>query len=251
MFPRLPTTERLAFAGIACLVVGGAAYVGFSRTEKPAPIVFDNKPPIELETPAKPEVIVHVVGEVNKPGVYHLTTGSRVEDAIKAAGGPKANAAMEEWNLAATVIDASQIYIHPKQARRAPGKNLPQASAPAKLDGTMPPLRVDVPKAYQGGPQAPSAYEGKLTVQPEPLSKTTASPTSTGTRKALPAPGSIDLNTATEAELQRLPGVGPSMATKILDYRREHGRFASVEELLAVKGIGPKKLDALRDYVRI
>jgi competence protein ComEA len=61
----------------------------------------------------------------------------------------------------------------------------------------------------------------------------------------------IDLNTATIAQLDTLPGVGPATAQAIIDYRSEHGRFRSVDDLLNVRGIGPTKLDELRALVRV
>ena len=70
-------------------------------------------------------------------------------------------------------------------------------------------------------------------------------------KKAEPAPGSISLNSASETEFQKLPGVGPATAKKIVEYRNAHGSFASVDELLAVKGIGPKKLAAMRKFLRL
>ena len=63
--------------------------------------------------------------------------------------------------------------------------------------------------------------------------------------------GPVDLNTATAEQLEALPGVGPATAAAILDYRREHGRFRSVDELLDVRGIGEAKLAALRPKVRV
>jgi competence protein ComEA len=69
--------------------------------------------------------------------------------------------------------------------------------------------------------------------------------------EAAPAPGGqlLNLNVATAAELETLPGIGPALAQRIVEYRSEHGPFASVEGLLEVSGIGPAKLDAIRDLV--
>lgn len=77
-------------------------------------------------------------------------------------------------------------------------------------------------------------------------------PAGTASRSsARPAPRSISLNSASAGELDRLPGVGPSTAAKIIEYRRAHGGFASIDELLAVKGIGAKKLKDMRPYLRL
>ncbi|MDP8976566.1 MAG: helix-hairpin-helix domain-containing protein [Actinomycetota bacterium] len=66
-----------------------------------------------------------------------------------------------------------------------------------------------------------------------------------------PATGPVNLNTATAEQLETLPGVGPATAQAIIDYRKERGRFASVEELIEVRGIGEAKLAALRPKVRV
>ena len=66
-----------------------------------------------------------------------------------------------------------------------------------------------------------------------------------------PAAGPVDLNTATLEQLDALPGVGPATAQAILDHRAEHGRFAAVDELLEVRGIGDAKLAALRSKVKV
>lgn len=61
----------------------------------------------------------------------------------------------------------------------------------------------------------------------------------------------LDLNTATLAQLDALPGIGPATAKAIVDERTKRGRFESVDDLLAVRGIGPAKLDAIRDLVTV
>jgi len=59
------------------------------------------------------------------------------------------------------------------------------------------------------------------------------------------------LNFATQIDLERIPGIGPVMAQRILSYREAKGRFETVEELLNVKGIGPKKLLKIRPYIKM
>ncbi len=70
-------------------------------------------------------------------------------------------------------------------------------------------------------------------------------------RDALPPAGPLDINTATAAELEELMGIGPVLAQAIVDYRAEHGAFASVDELLEVSGIGEAKLDGIRGEVTV
>jgi competence protein ComEA len=66
-----------------------------------------------------------------------------------------------------------------------------------------------------------------------------------------PADTPVDLNTATLAQLDALPGVGPVLAQRILDWRNEHGRFTTTDELQEVPGVGPKKLESLKPHVRV
>jgi competence protein ComEA len=65
------------------------------------------------------------------------------------------------------------------------------------------------------------------------------------------APLDINLNAAGSAELQRLRGIGPALAQRILDYRAQHGAFRTVEDIQRVRGIGPKTLAKLRPHVRV
>ena len=72
----------------------------------------------------------------------------------------------------------------------------------------------------------------------------------TGHGKPLPA-GPIDLNHAGADEIHALPGIGPVLARRIVDYRAAHGAFRSAEDLLAVRGIGPRLLERIRPYIRV
>lgn len=64
-----------------------------------------------------------------------------------------------------------------------------------------------------------------------------------------PPPAPVNLNTATSAQLQQVPGIGPSTADKIVQMRKSYGPFKSVNDLLAIRGIGPKKLGKMRKYL--
>ena len=160
-------------------------------------------PPVELNLPratspvinvAPDSVTVHVVGAVNRPGVYKVADGARLFEVVYAAGGFAATADQAGVNLAAVVADGEQVYV---------------------------PARGEV---------APTA----------------GAPTAGGVRS-----GKVNINRATETELESLPGIGPSTANAIITYRKEHGSFGSIEDLLRVTGIGDAKLDAIRELISL
>jgi competence protein ComEA len=165
-------------------------------------------------------ICVHVVGRVRHTGVYYLPAGSRVVDAVHAAGGPLGDADDESINLAAKLDDGEQVLI----ASRA----------------NSPPART-------------SGVSGKtLTVQPHGAASVVSGKdgSSPGKLRA-PGDGVVDVNTACVDELQRLPGIGPSMAQRIVDYRKEKGSFKGVEDLRNVKGIGPAKFTRIQPFIKL
>lgn len=224
--------ERLALAGLAALALGAGAYAVVRGQRQPAPIVFTNlaKPdghpaPASQNSafalPGPQTIVVHATGAVKNPGVYRLPPESRVDDVLKAAGGSAPDADLENLNLAAKLIDGTQVFV--------PHKGLPGN-----------PQSVAAP--YQGGALS------------DVYAKNSAPGRSTGggsRAKKEPPSQPISLNSADSAELQRIPGIGPATAQKILDYRQEHGRFTSVDELMAVRGIGEKKLSSMRRYLKL
>jgi len=153
-------------------------------------------------------LLVHVVGQVRRPGVVRLPPGSRVLDAVQAAGGATSSADLNHLNLARPVADGEQIVV-PK-----PGESIPAGG---------------VPGAGGGVPGS----------------------TGPGSTTAGSAGGPIDLNTADATALDSLPGVGPVIAQRILDWRTQHGRFSSVDELGEVSGIGDKLLAQIGPKVRV
>jgi competence protein ComEA len=140
------------------------------------------------------EVVVDVAGKVRRPGIVRLPLGSRVVDALEAAGGARRGADLTGLNLARVLTDGEQVLV-----------GLPGATGP-----------------------------------------TVAAPGATATGGAL-----VNLNTATQAELETLPGVGPVTATSILEWRAEHGAFSSVDELLEVSGIGDATLAEIAPHVTL
>lgn len=210
--------ERLALVGLAMMVVGGLSYAIVKGQRQPAPIVFQPVVSQPGKAGAATEVVVHATGAVKRPGLLRMSAESRVDDAIRAAGGALPGADLDQINLAAKLVDGTQVYV-------------PTRSGSAE----------SVPDIYRGG----SPAEPYVSSSPRPRS---AKHSSSGGN---PVAGSISLNTASSAQLDSLPGVGPSTAQKILGYRREHGGFSSIDELMAVKGIGPKKLKAMRKYLRL
>ena len=83
-------------------------------------------------------------------------------------------------------------------------------------------------------------------VAPEPVAEPTPPP---ARRSARQAPARTGINTASAAELDRLPGIGPALAGRILAYRQQHGRFSRAEQLIEVKGIGPKTFEKMKPWV--
>lgn len=183
-----------------------------------------------LDTVAPSRVAVHVVGAVQKPGVYHLPPDARADDALRAAGGASPNADLRRVNLASVVFDGEQLYI-PRVGERIPpstpsvGENRPTNSPSGAGGGRT-----------SGGSRSDTASD---TASDGPRASTTT------------VPLIVDLNRATAADLDRLPGVGPSTAKAIIDHRTRNGPFASIDDLLAVRGIGPAKLAEIRPWVRV
>ena len=106
--PDISRRRALAYVLALLTVLSLAGRVAF-RDESPAPAAA----PLNLraEPPPARKVVVHVVGQVYKPGLYSLPEGSRVDDAIKRAGGPKPKAALALVNLAAPVADGQQVVV--------------------------------------------------------------------------------------------------------------------------------------------
>ena len=195
--------SRSHLMAVAIVVLTGCLWGGFNVLQARSTPVVPAVTPSVLATPsptpsAVPTVLVHVLGEVRHPGVVELHEGSRVKDAIAAAGGLTAKAVPGELNLAAVVADGSQLVIGNK---RSSGSEV----RPAGTSGTG---------------------------------------TGSGGDK-------VSLNTASQAQLEELPGVGPVTAQRIIAWRAEHDRFTRIEELQEVDGIGAKTFAEIAPHVRV
>lgn len=177
---RLASTNKLTLVLLSLLAV----LLVWIIWPRPAPeqIEFQGN---DTEQSVTAEINVHIVGEVETPGLYQLPIGSRVSDVIDLAGGVNDNASAESINLARILIDGEQIIVKSQQV-----------------------------------------------FQQEMDSK-------------------ISINDASAEQLDELPGVGPSIAQKIVDYRENNGLFRSLEQLTEVSGIGPKMLENIKDLVRL
>lgn len=184
-----------------------------------APAVADATPPSVAAAPsaAPSPAVVYVSGAVRSPGVYTLTPGKRVIDALKAAGGAVADADLARVNLASPLTDGEQIGV-PKR-----GESLEPVVGPTNA-----------------GPSSTRRHSRRHS----------STPRSGGAHKLSPGE-TLDVNTAGADELVRLPGVGPSLAQRIVEYRNANGRFEAVDDLQNVPGIGASKFEHLAPFVRL
>ena len=162
----------------------------------------------------QPEVLVHVAGAVKSPGVYHLSATARVNDALKAAGGPTNAANTDAVNLAAHVQDGTKIFF-PTISQQPLGANLQGGSST---------------ESGQSEPHGSKGKAGKLSD---------------------PAQGQVDIGAADAAELQRVPGIGPAMAERILEARQRANGFHGIEDLRHVSGIGPRKFERMKPFLTV
>ena len=157
------------------------------------------------------KIVVHITGAVNKEGIIELEENARLADAIEKAGGTKENADIKNINLATILEDGMKVHIPTVEETQTNNENI--------------------------------NVENNANSQINAGTKEVTSNTKTQ--------GKININTATEEELDTLPGIGPSTASKIIDYRKENGKFKSVEEIKEVSGIGDAKYEKIKKLITI
>lgn len=158
------------------------------------------------------QIVVDVDGAVAHPGLYKLPPDSRVQAALAAAGGLSPQADVHRINRAAKLHDGQKLYVL-SQGESGP----PQAASSGQ--------------GCEG--QACSSAEGGVA------------------GSDLEGQGLVNINTANATQLTQLPGVGPAIAQKIIDYRTANGPFTSVDDLTKVPGIGAAKLAQIKSHARV
>lgn len=186
-------------------------------------------PVVLAELPTAAPARVYVLGAVARPGVYPLPVGAIVEDALRVAGGALPNADLAAVNLAALVQTGDRIDVPLLPPTPAPTRRPPPQPTPAPGEAVVPAPPTPTPGVASGSPGNSAAPPAEAPAEA----------------------GKININTATAAELERLPKIGPSIAQRIIAYRDANGPFARVEDLQKVKGIGPATFAALKDYVTV
>lgn len=212
-------------AGVIALGAVGAVAVlvtlfTLARDDSP-PVASAKLPPVQMVSSASPApspspdepVVVSVVGLVGKPGLVTLDPGARIADALTAAGGPLGGADLLELNMARRLADGEQIVVG-----IAPAPGEPPVMGSSVSPGPAPAASSETP-----------VIPGDASASGE----------------------SVDLNSATVEQLDTLPGIGPVTAAAIVAWRDANGRFSSVEQLGDVDGIGPARLEKLRDRVHV
>lgn len=162
-----------------------------------------------VEESLEGRLVVHITGEVNETGILVLEEGSRIVDAIKAAGGETKEADLNEVNLAYLLEDGQKIYIPNKKDKEQNKQNVYITSESGN--------NVIIEENTKGKGVKPK----------------------------------VNINEATQNELETLPGIGPSIASRIIKYREEKGNFQKIEDLQNVKGIGDAKFGNIKEYVTV
>ena len=179
---------------------------------------------IYKNTESSEKIYVYITGEVNSPGIVLLDNGSRIVDAIEAAGGVTDKANITKVNLVYILQDGMKINI-PNQNDLKNNENfeyITMSSGDEKNDANI-----------------------------NNSASNTSSEESSSNKESAFKISVVNINTATQTELETLPGIGPSLALKIINYRKENGKFSSIEDIKNVSGIGDAKFENIKNYIRV
>lgn len=223
-----------------------------------------------IATPTTGQMTVAISGEVSRPGVYRLPGGSRLIDLLEQAGGtlPGADPAVPSRAL----LLRDEIHVHippltpitpaPPTALASPPlatailttvvtSSAPPATPIPVIAPPAAPTAATSPSAQPAATAAPTAAAGaRLAASPTLVVGVPArAPAPAATRYSSPWP--VNINTASAAELERLPGIGPVLAGRIIVERELHGRFERIEDLARVAGLTAETIARLRPLATV
>ncbi len=243
----LSQKQKIVIMIVITVIIAGVGYFAYAtETEKQNETNLEIAKTEEKEDDEKEnkeeKIIVHLSGAVEKEGIIELNENSRMADAIEKAGGLKENACIDEINLAYKLEDGMKIYIPTKEE--------------CKKQTTSNETETNTGKTNSGGASSTSTTNNGGTTSNGSTSimgATSNGGTSiTGTSSNnTTKQGKVNINTASQTELETLPGIGPSTALKILNYRKEKGKFKKIEDIKEVSGIGDSKYNKIKDLITI
>lgn len=220
MFKLEPKQQAIILLLVAVIIFGVGYRLAQVKSRAAENKVLLQQPAVEAGAGSKvKEIAVHVSGAVARPGLYQLAQGARVADALDKAG-PNADADLNAINLAAPLADGQKVTVPTKGAA-----NPVSGAAGAGASGAQKNTGVFAPAG-----SAPAAGEGR-------------------TRGA--AAGQVNINTAGTAEFDTLPGIGPTLSQRIIQYRDVNGPFKQIEDIKNVSGIGDKKYEDIKDRITV
>ncbi len=187
----LTQEQRRGLILVFTLSIGIGAFYFLNSRPQPATQAVDVVTPL-INQVEQSKLTINVAGKVKSPGVYQLPPGSRVIDAIEAAGNHLKGVDISDINLARLLVDGEQILVG--------GNRLKSSKSVARK------ITVDNP---------------------------------------------LDINRATLAQLDTLPGIGPVTAQRIIDYRNKVGRINALDELKKISGLGGAKFEEIKSLLRV
>lgn len=276
--PVLGRYRLVIYAALAVVLAGGVLALLSSRPKPatitiipPEPTAIPSATLVPSATPTPGPYMVYITGAVERPNaLVTLDYGSRVIDALNAAGGSRLDANLDVVNLAQKLADGDQVHVPTLRAQAGqasaairlitptPGELVIYVTGAVARPGSLVSLpagsRVSDAVEAAGGFTADASeqalnlgarlLDGDLVHVPSRVAESPSTPTPNH------AP-IVFVNSASAEELAQLPGIGPALAQAIVEYRDAHGPFAALDDLDAVPGLGPAKIEALREQVII
>ena len=231
---RLNKKQKMIVIAISIIAIVGIGYYVYGRSgtfaveenleikQDERNIIDDNNNADNQTKIDKQMIKVHISGAVNNEGLIELEENSRIADAIEKAGGVKENACMEEVNLAYLLEDGMKIKIATKEEVQTQKLNNLESSG----------ISTEIVKSNNA--DLGKSAESKISVSSKNNNNS-----------------KVNINTANQTELETLPGIGTATALKIINYRKENGKFKNVEDIKNVKGIGDSKFNNIKDLIII